>query len=284
MQQRDAHGASPPAGDAGPRGVSRRTVLAAAAGAMSIGGLPSPAGAATPPVLDDWLRAYPNVAKAVVWDFGKGLQPYAAWAEPAKARLRAAYLRAFNNQPSGLADPPPNLARKNDDEYPATIISGEHAFALHIAHVGNSLATEIGRRVPWSIANYSDPAMVTLLSGFHFFRRTKDAAESYSLVPESVPAPPDATLAFLRANKIVAATPRATIVQMLAWCRDHMSHFGGPVTARNFEDHWQYRGVPPITVIVPFALPNVSALGSRHCRCRGGGRRRHPRDSDPSPR
>src|SRR5207237_6859434 len=105
---------------------------------MLTAGLATPVGAATPAVLDDWLHAYPNIAKTVVWDFGKGLQPYAAWAEPAKAQLRAAYLRAWNNEPSKLVDPPPNLVKKKDGDYPLTVISGEHAFALHIAYVGNN--------------------------------------------------------------------------------------------------------------------------------------------------
>jgi hypothetical protein len=67
-----------------------------------------PAQADTPvPALDPWLSQHGNVAKALVWDFGRGGQPYAAWPEPFKARLRAAFALAWNDKPSGLVDPPP---------------------------------------------------------------------------------------------------------------------------------------------------------------------------------
>src|SRR5882757_6888783 len=80
-------------------GANRRNFLAIG-GAMLASSVIAPACAANPPPsIDDWLRLYPNVAKAIVWDFGKGGQPYAAWPEPFKARLRAAYAHAWHGEP-----------------------------------------------------------------------------------------------------------------------------------------------------------------------------------------
>jgi hypothetical protein len=227
--------------------LSRRAVLATGTAALASPFAGSAHGATPPPGLDEWLRAFPRIANAVVWDFGKGLQPWPAWPEPFKAKLRQAYARAWNNEPSGLVDPPPNQTATKDEASPATSLTGEHAFALHAAHVGNGLAVEIGRRVPWSVADYPDAALLVLFSGNHFFRR--DGA-NYRLALQCIPASPEATLAFLRANKIIAADRRATIVQMLGWCRDRLVHFGGDVTTQNFYDHWQYRGMPPASRII----------------------------------
>jgi hypothetical protein len=222
--------------------------------------------AAPPPSIDDWLRMHSSVAKAVVWDFGKGGLPYAAWPEPFKARLRAAFARAWSGEPSGLVDPPPNQLAREDDKYPLTVLSGADAFALHAALVANSLAADIGRRLPWSVADYSEPALAALFDGRQIFARSSNRPDGYATVLHGVPAPPDACLDFLRAQRIIGANRRATIVQMLAWCRDHLWHFTGKMTARNFEEHWQYRGMPPVSRVMSgtrYAGAGFSATSDR---------------------
>jgi hypothetical protein len=233
-------------------GVTRRNFVAIGGAILASGlypGAPARA-AAPPPSIDDWLRTHSNIAKAVVWDFGKGGQPYAAWPEPFKARLRAAYARAWSGEPSGLVDPPPNQLSREDDKYPLTVLSGADAFALHAALVANSLAADIGRRLPWSVADYSEPALAALFDGRQVFARSSNRPDSYATVLHGVPAPPEACLDFLQTRRIVGANRRATIVQTLAWCRDHLWHFTGKMTARNFEEHWQYRGMPPASRVM----------------------------------
>jgi hypothetical protein len=227
-------------------GVTRRAVLAIGGTILASGpGFLAPARAATPPPsVDDWLRTHSNVAKAVVWDFGKGGVPYAAWPEPFKARLRAAYARAWNGEPSGLADPPPSQLTLEDEGYPSTVLSGADAFALHAALVANSLAADIGRRLPWSVVDYSELALAALLDGRQTFARSSSRPDSYATVLLGVPAPPETCLGFLRTQRIIGTSRRATIVQMLAWCRDQLWHFTGKMTAKNFEQHWQHRGMP----------------------------------------
>jgi hypothetical protein len=228
-------------------GVTRRDVLAIGGALLGAGSsfLAPARAAAPPPSIDDWLRTHPNIAKAVVWDFGKGGVPYAAWPEPFKARLRAAFARAWSSEPSGLVDPPPNQVTHENGKYPLTVLSGTDAFALQAALVANSLAADIGRRLPWSVADYSEPALAALLDGRQTFARSSNRPDSYATVLLGVPAAPEACLDFLRTQRIIGASRRATIVQMLSWCRDQLSHFTGKMTAGNFEDHWQYRGMPP---------------------------------------
>src|SRR5262249_5753734 len=150
--------------------------------------------AASPPALDQWLERHSAVAKAVIWDFGKDALPYAAWPESSKAQLRAAYLRAWHGEPSGLPDPPPNRLARQDDNRHLTVLSDANAFALHAALVGNSLAAEIGTRLPWSIAGYSEPALAALLDGRQTFARSSTLPDGYATVLHGVPAPPEAAL------------------------------------------------------------------------------------------
>jgi hypothetical protein len=61
-----------------PSGVTRRNVLAATGAIIATNFAPPVAAATAPPSLDEWVRVRPKIANAIVWDFGKGLQPYAA--------------------------------------------------------------------------------------------------------------------------------------------------------------------------------------------------------------
>jgi hypothetical protein len=245
--------------------LTRRQALAAGAGALLAAQLNPivPARAATPAsALDPWLNAHGNVAKALVWDFGKGGQPYATWPAPAKARLHTAFELAVDGKPSGLVDPPHNVATYSDTDYPHTVISGTNAFALHTALVANSLVAEIGHRVPWSIIGYSDSALATLFDGRQTFTRSNVGPDTYRILRASVPAPPEVCLAFLNTNKWIGADRHQTIVNALSWSR-HLSHFVGANAAKNNEEHWHYRGQPPASRVMSGTLYTGTGWGNR---------------------
>jgi hypothetical protein len=252
-------------------GPTRRRVLAAGAGLLLASQLRpiAPAQADTPVApLDPWLNAHGNVGRALVWDFGKGRQPYATWPEPAKARLRAAFALAWNGKPSGLVDPPPNVRAYKDKDFPVTALSDANAFALYLALAGNSLAQEIGHRLPWSVTGYSDPALAMLFDGRETYFRRFNGEDGYAILYHSVPAPPETCLAFLRSNKMIGADRRATIVHVLSWCRN-LWHFLGANAAKNNEDHWHYRGMPPASRLMSGTIYLGAGFGP------GEDRRRH---------
>jgi hypothetical protein len=233
-------------------GPTRRRVLATGAGLLLASQLrPIALAQADTPVapLDPWLNAHGNVGRALVWDFGKGGQPYASWPEPAKARLRVAFALAWNGKPNGLVDPPPDVRVYKDMDFPLTALSGANAFALYLALVGSSLAQEIGHRLPWSVTGYSDAALATLFDGRQTYARWVNGQDGYTILHVSVPAPPETCLAFLRSSKMIGADRRATIVHVLSWCRN-LSHFLGAIAAKNNEDHWHYRGKPPASRVI----------------------------------
>jgi hypothetical protein len=251
-------------------GPTRRRVLAAGAGLLLASQLRpiAPAQADTPVApLDPWLSAHGNVGRALVWDFGKGGQPYATWPEPAKARLRAAFALAWNGKPSGLVDPPPDVAVYKDTDFPITVLRGANAFALHAALVANSLAAEIGHRLPWSVTSYSDAALATLFDGRQTYARSNKVQDAYNVLRVSVPAPPETCLELMHANKMIGADRRATIVHALSWCRN-LWHFNGANAARNNEDHWHYRGMPPASRIMSGTTYTGTDFGAKTDRRR----------------
>jgi hypothetical protein len=63
-------------------------------------------------------------------------------------------------------------------------------------------------------------------------------------------APPRATFAFLKRNLLIGNSRLDAIVKLLDWSGDNLSHFYNSMTYRNMQDHWQYRGLPPITRIL----------------------------------
>lgn len=66
----------------------------------------------------------------------------------------------------------------------------------------------------------------------------------------SLIAPPRYTLAFLRNSNLVGATRAETIGRLLDWARDNLVHFFGAADFGTMEQHWQYRGLPPITRVI----------------------------------
>jgi hypothetical protein len=136
------------------------------------------------------------------------------------------------------------------------------AFALHVSLVANSLVAEIGRRVPWSITGYADAALAALLDGRNTYARSSNGQDAYTILRTSVPAPPERCLEFLRSNQMIAADRRTTIVHVLSWCRD-LWHFTGGNAARNNEEHWHYRGMPPASRVMSGTTYTGTGFGTK---------------------
>lgn len=226
-----------------------------------------------PPLLSDWLESNRRVRNAIGWLFFNGSYPdlknYSDWTSERKNELQQAFEAAWNYQPTNLPDPPPNLFPENSQDSPATIFSEETAWKYFAAFLANSLCLEIGKRVPWSIADYSNDALFLLFNGGGLFEWNRDF-KGYSIRADGIgsftPAPPDAVLKFLNAKHIIStqnpkpenssktvsgAEARLDVTaKFLDWARYNLTHFIGPVTADNAKAHWQYNGLPPVSRVL----------------------------------
>ena len=238
-----------------------------------------------PPSLDCWLSDYPNVAASIKWQFvfdtnaydipETAKRPWPSWSAAEQQQLVTAFEDAwywlyaqptpFANLNEPLAYPPVNQNDTTDSTgTPWTNVTEAYARELYLRWIGLSLAVEIGGHVPWSVTGYTAEQLQILFDSTSFMSRRHDATYTVcSGFPEhgnyvnwkdnlggSLIAPPRFTLAYLRTANLVGGTRAATIAQLLDWCRDNMVHFYGSADYGTMEQHWQYRGIPPITRVV----------------------------------
>jgi hypothetical protein len=157
----------------------------------------------------------------------------------------------------------------DDNARPSVGVTTTYARQLYVAWVAHNLLVEIGQLVPWSLASLDAVGRSALLDSSTYMKRCSGQGgfmmgASYPEHPNyvkrednvgsSLIAPPRWTLAWMKALDLVGSSRLDTIVRVLNWSGDNLIHFigQGPNSGfnnKNFQDHWQYRGLPPITKI-----------------------------------
>jgi hypothetical protein len=203
-----------------------------------------------PPSVHHWLAQHPSVGLSVMWETTEGIvEPYLIWPSSRVDDLQHAFEQAWNLGSVGLTDPPPNVLHPSDHEAPTTALSQHDARWLYLASVAQSLAVEIGNRVPWSVNGYSVADLRILFDSRELYTWSA-AADGYQIhdIPGGivVPASPHRMHRFLKDNDLIGEHRHGTITRTLKWCHDHMSHFLGGQTTKVFEHVWQYRGAAPV--------------------------------------
>ena len=232
----------------------------------------------SPTLLDCWLEHNPKIANAIIWqpapDVSNASQlAWPDWTNAMKTELRQAWMAARAWHDNGMTnftgtfieDPPPNQdAAVEGAPFFRTVFDAEtQAWPLYLAIVAHSLAAEIDAWVPWSLRGYSSEALEHMLAGTFMFRRdTNDGGAwdadhpgGYVLggamsMEKVTPSHPTFTYSFLVQNNLVKPTALGTIAQVLDWCRWNLAHYLGSFTPQNAENHWQYRGAPPVRRII----------------------------------
>jgi hypothetical protein len=229
--------------------------------------------------LDDWLVANPSIANTIQWEDAGGFRALTNWTPTEREGLREAYRLAEQGSSLTLADPPANQQVLGDSDFPMTVLRSEDAWPLFLAHVAHALHLEIGGGLGWSVRNYGDPELAVLFNskyyfewdamrgGYNFSRtRVGAAAAGWPLSRgNSLLAPPKLVYDFLTGNNLITGDRFQTIGRVLEWSRKNLVHFTGGLTAKNVEDQWQYRGLPPVSRILA-GTPNDAypADGVRH--------------------
>jgi hypothetical protein len=238
----------------------RRAIVPLLAGVMGACALrSSPPERVADASLEQWILERPRIAAAIRWEEVDGFRSYTAWTPAERAEL-SEYFGYAQTGMFPIAPLPDNLwaGFLEDSESPSTVLSRSDARALYLAHLAQALWTEISGAVAWSIQEYPSAQLSTLLGAESFFSLDRPQFPSanvgtrpsgYHLVHRGLPAPPHVVLAFLTEHDLIGATPRITIGNVLGWSRG-MVHFWGRSTTGNYEDHWHYRGVPPLVRVL----------------------------------
>lgn len=211
-----------------------------------------------PPILDHWLGEHHKIRDSIIWENPIVLplfppfslpQFYKNWPQSDKDALQAAFAAAWNFSSIQLTDPPLNILHPGNNSAPTTALSHSDAHALYLACVGQSLAVEIGNRVAWSVTGYSSDNLAILFDSREFF--VWSAADNGYEIQDLqggfvVPASPHTMYTFLRDNDLIGTHRYGTIVRILKWCHNNLSHFIGAYETKTMHDIWQYRGFAPV--------------------------------------
>jgi hypothetical protein len=238
-----------------------------------------------PPSVRCWLLWQSTVASSIKWQFRSETSEYVIpetakrrypdWSVAEKNELQAAFNAAWNwleaqsatfdVSSEDLSYPPANLIDTSDDDgAPWTRVDEAWARDFYLRWVALALAVEIGNRVPWSITTYTEEELQVLFDSAAMM--TRHASSGFTLVTAipyftnyvhrkdnlgtSLPAPPWYTYAFLANGAMIGATRLDTIGNLLQWISDNCGHSYGHFTYQETDNHWQYRGNPPITRII----------------------------------
>lgn len=182
--------------------------------------------------VDEWLARNPAIRAAIRWEHGRFFRLlrtstlYIDWPDEDKDALRALVESYAECRLQPLADPPTNQLNLEDDERVRTELSGGTAKTWYLAYLAHSLAVEMGRWVPWSLADYSDDELSHLLASRSMFtwRRSGNYEIELEVHAEGVPARPRFTYEFLFENDLIGHDRLDTVARVLDWCRWHMRH------------------------------------------------------------
>jgi hypothetical protein len=251
-----------------------------------------------PPSVTCWLRRHGRVAESIKWQIMFESSAYDIpetaklswpdWSSLEKDELQDAFDEAWNWYESqigtfsptgeGLTYPPTNLNdTSNDSGSPWTKVDEAWARDLFIRWIAFQLVIEIGGHVPWSVTSYTDEqlqvlfdsaAMMTRPVGGGFTIATGSPGHANYVnrkdnLGSSFVAPPRYTYAFLANGGMIGANRLDTIGGLLQWVSENCVHYYGAFTYEEAENHWQYRGIPPITRIIEGTTnPNIGDGGT----------------------
>lgn len=161
---------------------------------------------------------------------------------------------------TGVVDPLPNEVNPPFAEYPLTILSPSDAWGLYLSLIAQSLVTEVGKTVKWSMENYSADSLTILLDSRSLFKwqppiTVKDGDKSllisdYEVNPWVLPAHGSIAMSFLDKEGLIGTTRLKTIDKILTWCGHNTVHYGGDTSTGNMTTYWQYRGFCPVSRVI----------------------------------
>ena len=198
-----------------------------------------------------FLAEHARVADAMEW-LGRDSQyrPYVTWPQRMKEKLVLAVI-ALVGEGNRLPDVMINLAAgsRGDDDHPLTVVSPEDAEDVYVANIAYSLLIDMTGILPWSLDDLSDRELEMLLGSQGFFSEYGSIAgvsEGYMVAGMTAPAPPEVIRDFLENNDLVRGNRYETIARTVEWTRHHLTHYSCLPSTSNMENHWDYRGIPPL--------------------------------------
>jgi len=210
-------------------------------------------------IFQKYLKDNSIVADAIIWRSEKGFKSYNQWQPGEKLELSTTFWKSLLDLlPEIKGVPNCTLNLDDEGEVVSTDLKPVDAWKYYINYVAHSLRVELDRLVHWSILRYNQSQMEYLLDSSTLFEYM-DTQKVYSIFRKheslfnhgsTTPGDPVKTYDFLDKEKLIGITRWGTIGLVLGWCRDNLYHFKEGNTRKNYLDHWQYEGFPPVERIL----------------------------------
>jgi hypothetical protein len=189
-----------------------------------------------PPDLTCWLNDHPKIRDAIIWMSSGSIAPWTAWTPQMKQQLQQAFEDSWQWFDSGMTNYPGTIPPDppvNQEEllgqcmWGRMVVDSQTAWNMYLAHLGHTLAGDIGDWIPWSLCDFGagSQRLNLLLDSRSLFYFSDSAAPGYT-VRDFTPAHPTYTFSFLVNNGILGNTRLETIAGMLDWARG-MQHLPG---------------------------------------------------------
>ncbi len=252
-----------------------------------------------PPLVRCWLRQNPDIAAAIRWQFRfqttaydvpeSAKRPYDDWSKLEQGELQSAFDDAWQWMAAqsgvwdpageGLAYPPANINNTtNDAAAPWTRVDESWARDLFVRWLAFQLVIEIGGHVPWSLGGSPSEELQVLFDSASIMSRPASTGFTIATgspghgnyvkrkdnLGTSLIAPPWSTYAFLANEGLIGANRLDTIGRLLQWVSDNCAHYFGHFNYGETDNHWQFRGNPPITRIIEGTTNPAPGTGFNH--------------------
>jgi hypothetical protein len=189
------------------------------------------------------LLADPKIRNNMLWhgydqSYLISEKTYDQWSAAQKADLDQAILLLEREGRHAMTLPPALVS--------ATNFSSQDAWKIYLAHVAQSLWTEVHGIVPWRLADFRDNDLKLLLDSRTLMAVSATTPVSYgfvSILMGNITAwNPRISYQFLSNLNMIGPTQTATIFAVTDWMRAHLIHISGGTA---YSDQYGYAGPPP---------------------------------------
>ena len=214
--------------------------------------------------MDQYLIENRIISDAIIWRTdlqgdSDNFKSYKHWSASEKMELSFKFWNSLMDILPGLDEVPTSTVYLNNDgEVISTDIKPLDAWEYYLNYVIHCLRVEIDKLVHWSIFGYDNNQLQFLLDSRTLFEYS-DTRNVYSIFQRhdslfnhgsATLGDPVRTYDFLDKEKLIGITRWGTIGRLLGWCRDNLYHFKDGNTPKNYQDHWQYEGYPPVERVI----------------------------------
>ncbi|TLX70286.1 T9SS type A sorting domain-containing protein [Labilibacter sediminis] len=203
-----------------------------------------------------WLDENDQVKKHINWEVNPDqFLNYESWGSDMKTALDSAIRKVILHKSLDIQDPPELFIKPDVGEVVPTTLYPEDAWRIYLAHIAQSIVTDVYDYVSWKLNEASEEKLIHLFDGSSFYKREVDYYAVQYKHGCATLGDPLFSFNFLKNNNLIGPSEDNTILRILDWGRDNLLHY----SKRSGETYEQsylrcfdgFQGsYPPIKVVI----------------------------------